>query len=79
MFWKRSVPEKTPRCSFCHKAKDAVGDLISAPSNDFRNGIYICRECVAVCNDILADRHRDKDGHLEDAAGDSDAPPAAPP
>jgi ATP-dependent protease Clp ATPase subunit len=58
MFWTRSVPNETPHCSFCRKAEQLVGDLISSPSND---RIYICKECVAVCNGILDHRRRGKD------------------
>ena len=48
---KRSGPEEALRCSFCHKSQEAVGKLISSPS-DFPRA-YICDECVAVCNSIL--------------------------
>ncbi|MGN6592200.1 MAG: ATP-dependent Clp protease ATP-binding subunit ClpX [Terriglobales bacterium] len=41
------------RCSFCHKSQEAVGKLISSPSEYPR--AYICDECVAVCNSILED------------------------
>ncbi len=37
------------RCSFCGKSKDSVKKFISGPS------VFICNECVALCNDILAD------------------------
>src|SRR6202163_2320005 len=43
------------RCSFCHKSQDAVGKLISSPSDYSR--AYICDECVAVCNSILEEDH----------------------
>jgi ATP-dependent Clp protease ATP-binding subunit ClpX len=44
------------RCSFCHKSQDAVGKLISSPSEFPR--AYICDECIGVCNSILEDdRH----------------------
>jgi len=44
------------RCSFCHKSQDVVGKLISSPSEYPR--VYICDECIAVCNSILEeDRH----------------------
>ena len=48
---KRAGPDETLRCSFCHKTQDAVGKLISSPSDYPR--AYICDECVAVCNSIL--------------------------
>jgi ATP-dependent Clp protease ATP-binding subunit ClpX len=37
------------RCSFCGKSKDEVRRLIAGP------GVFICDECVDLCNDILAD------------------------
>ena len=44
------------RCSFCGKSKDAVRKFISGPS------VYICNECIALCNEILAeDEERDRD------------------
>lgn len=36
-------------CSFCAKDKDAVAKLIAGP------GVYICNECVGLCDLILAD------------------------
>jgi ATP-dependent Clp protease ATP-binding subunit ClpX len=50
---KRSGSDETLRCSFCHKSQDAVGKLISSPSDYPR--AYICDECIAVCNSILED------------------------
>jgi len=50
---KRSGSDETLRCSFCHKAQDVVGKLISSPSEYPR--AYICDECIAVCNSILED------------------------
>jgi ATP-dependent Clp protease ATP-binding subunit ClpX len=41
--------EKHLRCSFCGKSKDAVRKFISGPS------VYICNECIALCNEILAE------------------------
>ena len=50
---KRTGPDETLRCSFCHKSQEVVGKLISTPS-DYPKA-YICDECVAVCNSILED------------------------
>ena len=49
----RSGSDEMLRCSFCHKAQDAVAKLISSPSDYPR--AYICDECVEVCNSILED------------------------
>jgi len=35
------------RCSFCGKAKEQVQKFIAGPA------VYICNECVALCNEIL--------------------------
>lgn len=37
------------RCSFCGKGQDEVAKLIAGP------GVYICNECVNLCNTILSD------------------------
>lgn len=37
------------RCSFCGRSQDEVKKLIAGP------GVYICDECVALCNNILAE------------------------
>ena len=42
-------PDKHLRCSFCGKSKDSVRKFISGPS------VYICNECIALCNEILAE------------------------
>ena len=35
------------RCSFCAKPSSDVAKVIAGP------GVYICNECVGLCNDIL--------------------------
>ncbi|MDR9497726.1 MAG: ATP-dependent Clp protease ATP-binding subunit ClpX [Hydrogenovibrio sp.] len=50
---------KTLYCSFCGKAQDEVKKLIAGPS------VYICDECVELCNDILQEEF----GEEADAAG----------
>ncbi|HEX8246392.1 MAG TPA: ATP-dependent Clp protease ATP-binding subunit ClpX [Longimicrobium sp.] len=41
--------DKHLRCSFCRKSKDSVKRFISGPS------VYICNECISLCNEILAE------------------------
>jgi hypothetical protein len=36
-------------CSFCSKDKDAVVKLVAGP------GVYICNECVGLCDLIIAE------------------------
>jgi ATP-dependent protease Clp ATPase subunit len=50
---KRDQSDSQLRCSFCHKAEEVVGKLISSPSDYPR--AYICDECIAVCNSIMED------------------------
>jgi len=40
----------TERCSFCEKARPMVECLIAGPPS-----IYICNECIELCNSILAE------------------------
>ena len=40
------------RCSFCNKDQNDVRKLIAGPT------VFICDECVDVCNDIIADDNR---------------------
>ena len=46
-------------CSFCGKGQDEVRKLVAGP------GVYICDECVDLCNDILVD---ELDGRAQAAA-----------
>lgn len=39
----------TLRCSFCGKSQKEVKKLIAGP------GVYICDECIELCNDIIAE------------------------
>jgi hypothetical protein len=38
---------ETLSCSFCTKDKDSVARLVAGP------GVYICNECIDLCNEIL--------------------------
>ena len=40
---------KGVKCSFCGKSQEAVNRVIAGP------GVYICNECIKVCNNILED------------------------
>ena len=52
MFRRKSETGPDRCCSFCHKAEDAVGRLISSPSDYTR--AFICDECVAVCHSAIS-------------------------
>ncbi len=51
MATKENDPNKL-KCSFCGKTQEQVRRLIAGP------GVYICDECVELCEDILADEMR---------------------
>ena len=54
------------KCSFCGKPQEQVRKLIAGP------GVYICDECVELCNEIL-------DDELVEAAAPTRAPQPVPP
>ena len=41
------------RCTFCEKTRHQVQSLIAGPP-----GIYICNECIEICNSILQEENR---------------------
>jgi ATP-dependent Clp protease ATP-binding subunit ClpX len=41
------------RCTFCEKTRHQVQSLIAGPP-----GIYICNECIEICNSILQEEQR---------------------
>ncbi len=49
---KKTGDSETLRCSFCNKDQNDVRKLIAGPT------VFICDECVDVCNDIIADDRR---------------------
>ena len=46
-------------CSFCGKSQDEVKKLIAGPS------VYICDECIELCNEIIAEEHDRDEGDQE--------------
>jgi ATP-dependent Clp protease ATP-binding subunit ClpX len=53
--------DKHLRCSFCGKSKDSVRKFISGPS------VYICNECITLCNEILAEDEEREAGETRKA------------
>ena len=49
---KKQSDSEILRCSFCNKDQNDVRKLIAGPT------VFICDECVEVCNDIIADDSR---------------------
>ena len=53
---KGSSTEKNLYCSFCGKSQHEVKKLIAGPS------VFICDECIDLCNDIIRDEVAQADG-----------------
>ncbi len=49
---KKAGDNEALRCSFCNKDQNDVRKLIAGPT------VFICDECVDVCNDIIADDNK---------------------
>ncbi len=56
------APEIQVRCSFCAKPSSEVEKVIAGP------GVYICSECVGLCNDILGAERRKSAGPTAELA-----------
>jgi ATP-dependent Clp protease ATP-binding subunit ClpX len=52
MTTKKTGESEVLRCSFCNKDQNDVRKLIAGPT------VFICDECVEVCNDIIADDNK---------------------
>jgi ATP-dependent Clp protease ATP-binding subunit ClpX len=52
MTTKKAGENEVLRCSFCNKDQNDVRKLIAGPT------VFICDECVEVCNDIIADDNK---------------------
>jgi len=48
--WHRKATSSSLRCSFCHKPKDEVEQLLAGP-----RGVYICNSCVDCCQQVMRD------------------------
>jgi ATP-dependent Clp protease ATP-binding subunit ClpX len=59
---KRTGTPQSIRCSFCGRGQDEVARLISGP------GVYICSECVRLCNEILEGEAKHPVGGSEELA-----------
>ena len=63
-----NMNRQTPRCSFCGKEQRMVKRLVAGPN------VYICDECIALCNEILGE----EDLLFEDTSRDSFGPAKLP-
>ena len=51
----RKTRDKDLTCSFCSKSQKEVRKLIAGPS------VYVCDECVELCNDIITEEYERED------------------
>jgi ClpX C4-type zinc finger len=68
MLWRKKMQQHNAspqhnvlRCSFCNKAQNDVEKLIAGPPTLIRDehvDLFICNECVEVCNGIIGDYDR---------------------
>ena len=45
---EREIVDSIAYCSFCTKPQTDVAVLVAGP------GVYVCNECVAMCNEVIA-------------------------
>lgn len=65
---KGSSSEKVLYCSFCGKSQHEVKKLIAGPS------VFICDECIELCNDIIRDEVPAEGGDAKAAKSDLPVP-----
>nr|WP_315193288.1 ATP-dependent Clp protease ATP-binding subunit ClpX [uncultured Aquabacterium sp.] len=65
---KGSSSEKILYCSFCGKSQHEVKKLIAGPS------VFICDECIELCNDIIRDEVAAESEHARPSRGDLPTP-----
>jgi ATP-dependent Clp protease ATP-binding subunit ClpX len=63
------------RCTFCEKRRQHVASLIAGPP-----GVYICNECIEICNSILQEeQRRSPEARAASQTGAASAAPAGAP
>ena len=59
---KNDTP-KGVKCSFCGKTQDSVRKIVAGP------GVYICNECIELCNEIIESEYYEEDNDTYTLAG----------
>ena len=59
---KNDTP-KGVKCSFCGKTQESVRKIIAGP------GVYICNECIGLCNEIIESEYYEDDNDTYTLAG----------
>jgi ATP-dependent Clp protease ATP-binding subunit ClpX len=69
----RKTGRHVERCTFCEKPRHQVASLIAGPP-----GVYICNECIEICNSILQEeQRRNPDSQLSSRDSTTTATPVA--
>ena len=68
----RRTGRQVERCTFCEKPRHQVSSLIAGPP-----GVYICNECIEICNSILQEEQRRNPGASPSTRRSGAAAPAA--
>lgn len=68
----RKTGRHVERCTFCEKPRHQVASLIAGPP-----GVYICNECIEICNSILQEeQRRQPSGQTSRQGGEAQGAPA---
>ncbi len=59
----RNDTPKGVKCSFCGKTQESVKKIVAGP------GVYICNECIGLCNEIIESEFYDEDDDAYTLAG----------
>jgi hypothetical protein len=65
----RTVSPETLRCSFCAKSQFDVVKLVAGP------GVFICNECIDLCNQIITEEMARKGSSADDVRSDNTQDP----
>ena len=53
---------RSVKCSFCGKSQENVKKIIAGP------GVYICDECINVCQEIIEDEFYEDDEEFDEVS-----------
>ena len=59
----RNDTPKGVKCSFCGKTQDSVRKIVAGP------GVYICNECIGLCNEIIESEYYEDENDSYTLAG----------
>lgn len=67
---KKTTNTQSVKCSFCGKTQENVKKIVAGP------GVYICDECIVLCNNILDDEYYDEENYKYTYTEDKTPSPA---